>query len=168
VADETAASSELDSDDESERQDAKAVTIWHNPECDLSVYALELLEELSDDITVIEYLKDVPTVEEILRVGHLMAKSIRGAAVGSSPRSMLRKAEPLYRELDMRDPSRTDEEIACIMNENPMLIQRPIAFTETAAIVARPSQLVNALFIPALPDELPPGFPRGLELPKYG
>ena len=105
-------------------------TIWHNPKCGTSRNALAMLEEAGADVTIVEYLRDPPTPDELKRVY---------ARAGISPREGLRSKEPAAQDL----ANATDEEIIDAMMLNPVLIERPIVETEKGAVLARPSERVR-------------------------
>jgi arsenate reductase len=107
-------------------------TIWHNPRCGTSRNALALLQEAGVDVTVVEYLRDPPTPDELKRVY---------ARAGISPREGLRAKEPAAADL----ANATDDEIIDAMMLNPVLINRPIAETDKGAVLARPAERVREI-----------------------
>ncbi|MFA5954025.1 MAG: ArsC/Spx/MgsR family protein [Patescibacteria group bacterium] len=54
------------------------------------------------------------------------------------PRDILRKREPLYRELRLDQKHLSDADLVTLMQEHPELIERPIAVRGEMAILARP------------------------------
>lgn len=115
-----------------ERKTLKA-TILHNPKCGTSRKTLDTLNEKGADVTVIEYLKNPPTKEEL--------KLIYDRA-GITPREGLRVTEKLAVDLGLIDPHVPDEKILEAMVENPVLIQRPLVVTEKGARLCRPQERV--------------------------
>jgi len=105
-------------------------TIWHNPRCGTSRNALALLDEAGAEVTIVEYLKNPPTPDELRRVY---------ARAGISPREGLRAKEPAAQDL----ANATDEEIIDAMMLNPVLINRPIVETEKGVVLARPAERVR-------------------------
>jgi arsenate reductase len=61
------------------------------------------------------------------------------------PRDLLRKSEPIYRELGLAKDEFSDEEIITLMIEHPDLIQRPIIERGDRAVLGRPTENVKAL-----------------------
>jgi len=61
------------------------------------------------------------------------------------PRDLLRKSEPIYRELGLANGEFTDDEIISLMVEHPDLIQRPIVERGNRAVLGRPTENVKAL-----------------------
>lgn len=110
--------------------------IYHNPRCSKSRQALAILQEHLTNPQVIEYLKTPPTAKELAT---LLAQ------MSMTPRDLLRKGEPLYRDLGLAKSTLTDKEIIAIMVENPILIERPIVIVNNKAIVARPPEKVLEL-----------------------
>jgi arsenate reductase (glutaredoxin) len=62
-----------------------------------------------------------------------------------SPRELLRKSEPVYRELGLSSGELTDAELISLMIENPDLIQRPIVERGDRAVLGRPTEKVKEL-----------------------
>ncbi|HEY3027745.1 MAG TPA: ArsC/Spx/MgsR family protein [Pyrinomonadaceae bacterium] len=65
--------------------------------------------------------------------------------MGIKPRDLLRKSEPIYRELGLAKDEFSDEEIITLMIEHPDLIQRPIIERGDRAVLGRPTENVKAL-----------------------
>ncbi len=65
--------------------------------------------------------------------------------LGVAPRELLRKGEDAYRELNLSDPSLTDDEIVAHMAAHPELIQRPVVVRGRRAVLGRPTENVRAL-----------------------
>ncbi len=105
-------------------------TIWHNPRCGTSRNALAILDEAEAEVTIVEYLRDPPTPDELKRVY---------ARAGISPREGPRRKEPAAQDL----AAATDDEIIDAMMLNPVLIERPIVETEKGAVLARPAERVR-------------------------
>lgn len=108
-------------------------TIFHNPRCSTSRKTLALLQERGIEPKVIEYLRTPPSRVEL-------AKLI--AAMGITPRALLRRKEALYAELGLDDPKWTDEQLIDFMVEHPRLIERPIVVTAKGARLGRPPENV--------------------------
>jgi arsenate reductase len=111
------------------------ITIWHNPRCSKSRQTLALIEESGTAHTVRNYLEDAPTLAEI-----------EAAHVGLNLPviKMLRPTEKLFHELGL---SRFDE-TATLLNAaatHPILIERPIVFSDDRVILGRPPEAVQDL-----------------------
>jgi arsenate reductase (glutaredoxin) len=111
-------------------------TILHNPRCSKSRATLQLLLENNIQPTVIEYLKTPITTEEL----NLILKKLNRSA-----RDCMRKNEPLFKEKCLNNPDITEEELVEHMSNHPILIERPIVYTENHAIIGRPPSNVLTL-----------------------
>jgi arsenate reductase len=61
------------------------------------------------------------------------------------PRDLLRKSEPVYRELGLAKGEFSDDEIISLMIKHPDLMQRPIVERGEKAILGRPTENVKEL-----------------------
>lgn len=110
-----------------------AITIYHNPACGTSRNTLAMIRRSGEEPEVIEYLKAPPTRSRLLE---LMA------AMGLSPRDLLRRKGTPYGELGLDDPKWTDEQLIDLMLAHPILINRPIVVTPRGVRLCRPSEVV--------------------------
>ncbi|HSB29901.1 MAG TPA: arsenate reductase family protein [Pyrinomonadaceae bacterium] len=62
-----------------------------------------------------------------------------------SPRDLLRKSEPIYRELGIGTGDFTDAQLISLMVEHPDLMQRPIVERGGRAVLGRPTENVEEL-----------------------
>jgi arsenate reductase (glutaredoxin) len=104
----------------------KNTTILHNPRCQKSRQALEILNQYGLNPTIRLYLQDPLNkgeIAEILKKGDFKIEDI------------IRKKESIYQELSERTIKNSDwiEHIA----KHPVLLERPIIITDDEAIVAR-------------------------------
>ena len=111
------------------------LTIFHNPRCRKSRETLQILEESGEMLEVIEYLKEVPSKEEL-------EKQIEMLAI--KPEQLLRKGEAIYKE-QFKGKTLTDDEWIEAMVENPKLIERPIVTDGEKAVIGRPPESVKTL-----------------------
>ncbi len=109
------------------------ITIYHNPACGTSRNTLEMIRNSGEEPTVIEYLKTPPTKA---RLQALLA------AMGTSPRPLLREKGTPYAELDLANDKWTDDELLDFMLAHPILINRPVVETPLGTRLCRPSELV--------------------------
>lgn len=109
------------------------VTIWHNPRCSKSRETLTLLQERDITPTVVEYLKDAPSVAEIEAALDLL---------GIEARKLMRDTEESYERLRADDPMLTRKQLVQLMHEHPELIQRPVVFANGSARIGRPPDAV--------------------------
>ncbi|TJW06917.1 MAG: arsenate reductase (glutaredoxin) [Mesorhizobium sp.] len=109
------------------------ITIYHNPDCGTSRNTLAIIRQSGEEPEVIEYLKNPPSREKLVELI---------AAMGMTPRELLREKGTPYAELNLGDPKWSDEEIIDFMLAHPILINRPIVVTPLGTILARPSEAV--------------------------
>lgn len=109
------------------------VTIWHNPACGTSRNTLSMIRASGEEPVVIEYLKEPPSRE---RLKELIA------AMGITPRDLLREKGTPYAELGLNDLSLTDDQLLDAMLAHPVLINRPIVETPKGTRLCRPSEAV--------------------------
>lgn len=110
-----------------------SITIYHNPRCSKSRETLQLLQERGIEPEVREYLKDVPTADEIRVVL---------AALGISARELLRTKEAEYKEAGLDDSCLDDDAVIDAMTRFPKLIERPIVIKGNQARIGRPPESV--------------------------
>jgi arsenate reductase len=109
------------------------VTIYHNPRCSKSRQALALLEERGIAPRIVDYLKTPPSAAEL--------KGIL-KTLGLRPHDLMRKGEPRYAELGLKDRDLDDDALIALMVANPILIERPIVVSGGKAAIGRPPQAV--------------------------
>ncbi len=61
------------------------------------------------------------------------------------PRELLRKGEPVYKELGLGSDEFSDSELIALMVEHPDLLQRPIVERGDRAVLGRPTENVKEL-----------------------
>lgn len=61
------------------------------------------------------------------------------------PRDLLRKSEPIYKELGLANAEFSDSELIGLMIEHPDLLQRPIVERGDRAVLGRPTENVKEL-----------------------
>ena len=108
-------------------------TIYHNPRCSKSRQTLALLDERGIAPRVVDYLKTPPSAAEL--------KTIL-KQLGLRPRDLMRKGEPLYAELGLKDRDLDDDALIALMVANPILIERPIVVSGSKAAIGRPPESV--------------------------
>ncbi|MBY5840627.1 arsenate reductase (glutaredoxin) [Rhizobium leguminosarum] len=109
------------------------VTIYHNPECGTSRNTLAMIQNAGIEPNVIEYLKNPPSREQLIKVI---------ADAGLSVREAIREKGTPYAELGLDNPDLTDEQLLDAMLKDPILINRPFVTTPLGTRLSRPSELV--------------------------
>ena len=114
----------------------EALSIFHNPRCSKSRKTLEIIEINDVEVQVILYLQNSPSVSEL---NSLLEK------LGMKASELVRKGESIIKELDIDLSSISNDDLISIMAEHPILIERPIVFNESSAIIGRPPENVEEL-----------------------
>ena len=112
------------------------VTIFHNPACGTSRNVLALIRHAGIEPAVIEYLKTPPSKE---RLRELVA------AMGIGVRQLLREKGTPYAELDLGNPTWSDEALLDFIGQHPILMNRPVVVTPLGTKLCRPSEAVLEL-----------------------
>jgi len=109
------------------------VTIYHNPACGTSRNTLELIQHAGIEPTVIEYLKNPPSREQLVRMI---------ADAGLTVRQAIREKGTPFAELGLEAPDLTDDQLLDVMVQTPILINRPFVITPLGTRLSRPSEVV--------------------------
>lgn len=112
-------------------------TIYYNPRCGTCRLTMEILKFKGVKPRIVEYLKDVPSVEEL---DDLLKK------LKMEPSELARAKEPLYQEMDLATAKKSRAEWLKLLHDNPILIQRPVVVKDNKAVIARPPEKVHVLF----------------------
>ncbi len=115
------------------------VTIYHNPACGTSRNALAMIRNAGIEPEVVEYLKNPPSREQLVKMIADAGLTVRGA---------IREKGTPYAELGLDNPDLSDEELLEAMLKDPILINRPFVVTPMGTRLARPSEVV----LDILPD----------------
>ena len=112
----------------------KTATIYHNSKCSKSNAALNLLLEHGVEVDIINYLETPLSLETLKNL-------IR--QLGIEAKQLIRFGEPIAKELNLSiEDSRDQHTWLLMMQENPILIERPIVVMNNKAVVGRPPELV--------------------------
>src|SRR5688572_23192832 len=114
-----------------------SVTILHNPRCTKSRQALAIIEEHGFNPRIVEYLKNPRQTRALCALLD---------ALGLSARQLLRKKEPIYKELGLDDPKCSENELIHAMLQHPILIERPIVSYRGKTIIGRSPEAIATLF----------------------
>ena len=109
------------------------VTIYHNPACGTSRNTLALLRDKGIEPTIVEYLKDGWTRDQLK---DLLTR------MGRSAHDVLRVKGTEAHELGLTDPAASDDALIAAMILRPILVERPIVVTPKGAALCRPAELV--------------------------
>ncbi|WP_455425375.1 arsenate reductase (glutaredoxin) [Dryocola sp. LX212] len=108
------------------------VTIYHNPRCSKSRETLSLLKVNGVEPDVVLYLETPPDAQTL--------KSLLSKLGFASARDLMRQKEDLYKELNLKDESLSEEQLIQVMIDNPKLIERPIVLANGQARIGRPPE----------------------------
>lgn len=109
------------------------ITIYHNPRCSKSRETLALLHEYNVQPDIVLYLESPPSETELKAI---LTK------LGMAPRELMRKGENAYKEGNLGDTELSDNELIAAMIASPILIERPIVVSGSAAKIGRPPKQV--------------------------
>jgi len=109
------------------------ITIYHNPKCSKSRQTLELLNERDLNPTVIEYLSNPPSHQQLDSL-------LRGLEM--EPRDFMRRGETEYAEQNLDDESLSRDQLIAAMINTPKLIQRPVVIAGDQIVIGRPPEAV--------------------------
>ena len=115
---------------------ADKITIYEKPTCTKCREMDKLLRESGVSFEKVNYYIEPLTrkkLTELLRKMNL------------KPRDLLRKSEPIYKELGLAEDKFSDSELIALMIEHPDLLQRPIVERGDRAVLGRPTENVKEL-----------------------
>ena len=107
--------------------------VYFKPNCSTCRTALQLIKEnTKEPIQTIEYLVQTPSVKELKEIVQML---------GIKPEQLVRKKEPLYKD-NYEGKKITGTQWLKILNQNPILIERPILVLGDKAIIGRPTEKI--------------------------
>jgi arsenate reductase len=118
-----------------------AVKIYHNPDCATSRSTLKLIRAFGIEPEVIEYLKAPPSEYELTGLLDRMGMTVR---------EVLRDKGTPYAALGLGNPARSDDDLHAAIQQEPILLNRPIVVTDKGVKLCRPSDVVLDLLRPPL------------------
>lgn len=115
------------------------VIIYHNPVCGTSRNTLALIRNAGVEPHVIEYLKTPPS--------RTLLKQLLERA-GLTVRDILREKGTPFAELNLGDPSLSDDILLDAIEAHPILMNRPLVVSPKGVKLCRPSEAVLPLLPP--------------------
>ena len=112
------------------------ITVYEKPTCTTCRNMDKLLRESGIPYEKVNYY-----IEPLSR--KKLTELIRKANL--KPRDVLRKSEPIYKELGLAEDRFSDSELIDLMVEHPDLLQRPIVERGDRAVLGRPIENVKEL-----------------------
>lgn len=108
--------------------------IFYNPSCSKCAEGLDILQNSSCEIQIVEYLKDTPSSEQLKEILELL--DIKAL-------DLIRKGEAVFLE-NFEGKTLSEEQWIQAMLDFPILIERPIVIQGKRAIIGRPpSKIVD-------------------------
>ena len=105
------------------------LVIYHNPGCSKSRETLQILENHDLSPTIVEYLDNPPTRQELKQIIEML---------GISARDLLRTTEQIYEDAKLDSWALSEDEIITAICQHPALLQRPIVVSGNRAVIGRP------------------------------
>ncbi|MER7556344.1 ArsC/Spx/MgsR family protein [Nocardioides sp. NPDC126508] len=112
------------------------ITVYEKPTCTTCRKLFVLLEEEGIDFEKVDYHVLGLRAEE---VKDILAKT------GLSARDVLRKREPVYKDLDLGGRDLSEGELIDLIVKHPELMERPIVLKGDRGVLARPIEKVREL-----------------------
>ncbi len=112
------------------------ITVYEKPTCTKCREMDQFLRERGVDFSKVNYYIEP------------LSKKKLTALIGKmniNPRELLRKSEPVYKELGIATGNFTDAQLISLMVEHPDLMQRPIVERGDKAVLGRPTENVEEL-----------------------
>ena len=112
------------------------VIIYHNPKCSKSRKALEIIKSKNIEPTIILYLANKLSKNEIK---NLLLR------LGLSIRDILRTGEDEYKNNNLKNENLSDDTLTEFLVKFPKLLQRPIVIKKNKAVIGRPPENILKL-----------------------
>lgn len=109
------------------------IKVLHNNQCTKSRNALKFLDESKIRYDVVSYLEGVLTEKDLRSILNKL---------GMKPEAIVRKSEAIYKE-NFKGKDLSDDEWIKAMLQYPKLIERPIVYDDTQAVVGRPTENIK-------------------------
>ena len=106
----------------------KELKVYHKSTCITCKKTISELERMKQDIETRDFFKDPLSETELSKIIKL---------TGKKPSELLRKRDKMYKELDLKNTKKTEQEIVKFMVKYPGLILRPIIINNNKAFVGK-------------------------------
>lgn len=111
------------------------IKIYHNPRCSKSRLGLEIVENSGKEFEIIQYLKNVPSKDELTEILKLL---------NLPAEALIRKNEADWKE-NFKGKVLSEEQLIEAMIKFPKLIERPIVINNKKAVIGRPPEKINEI-----------------------
>jgi len=115
---------------------ADKITVYEKPTCTKCREMDKFLRDNGYDFSKVNYYIEPLSKKKLTDLIRKM---------GIKPRELLRKTEPIYRELGLSKDEFSDAQLIDLMIKNPDLLQRPIVERGDRAVLGRPTENVKEL-----------------------
>jgi arsenate reductase (glutaredoxin) len=115
---------------------SKNITVYEKPTCTKCREMDKFLRESGVDFSKVNYYIEPLSKKKLTELVRKMKLS---------PRDLLRKSEPIYKELGLAKAELSDAELIDLMVKHPDLMQRPIVERGDHAVLGRPTENVKEL-----------------------
>ena len=115
---------------------SETITVYEKPTCTKCREMDKFLRERGVDFSKVNYYLEPLTKKKLTELLRKM---------NISPRELLRKSEPVYRELGIATGKFSDAQLISLMVVHPDLMQRPIIERGERAVLGRPTENVEEL-----------------------
>jgi arsenate reductase (glutaredoxin) len=112
------------------------ITVYEKPTCTKCREMDKFLREKGVDFSKVNYYIRPLSKKKLTELVRKM---------GLKPRELLRKTEPIYKELGLANDEFSDAELISLMVEHPDLLQRPVVERGDRAVLGRPTENVESL-----------------------
>ncbi len=114
------------------------LTIYHNPRCSKSRKTLEIIESHGVKPRIVEYLKEPPDPDTLLRLAAMLDMPLA---------DLLRRSEADFAESAEPVPLDDMQALSSWLHDHPKVLQRPIVVDDDTgrAVVGRPPENVLEL-----------------------
>ena len=113
------------------------ITIYHNSRWGKSRSVLQLLRDNNINYTIIEYLKEPPSIIELNNICQLLSVD---------PIDLIRKSDKSFKALNVDINEMNNNQILELLSKNPKILQRPIIYNNSVGVIGRPPENVKTLF----------------------
>lgn len=111
-----------------------SIIIYHNPKCSKSRATMELLEGKGVDIETRLYLDRGLSEQEVAQISQLLGVEVT---------EFMRKKDDQYKALAANENTNWTQELI----KEPKLLERPIVIYQDKAVIGRPPENIEELFI---------------------
>ncbi len=111
------------------------ITIWHNPNCSTSKFAVKAAEEAGVEVDIRKYMlvAQRPTREEVVELLSIL----------EDPATDLVRRDAKFKSYGLTDDDvATEDQVADVLAEHGELLQRPLLVKDGLAIIGRPKDRV--------------------------